>query len=43
MRLEAVSVTCTGQINDWLATATPQQVGASGEMSGDFFGIDVGL
>ncbi|MFN9451679.1 MAG: YjgN family protein [Rubrivivax sp.] len=43
MRLEAVTVTCTGNINEWLATATPTQVGASGEMSGDFFGIDVGL
>jgi uncharacterized membrane protein YjgN (DUF898 family) len=43
LRLEAVSVTCLGDIGQWVGTGTATQAGASGEMSGDFFGIDMGL
>lgn len=43
MRLQAVAIAVQGDIDSWVAEAAQTQDGAAGEMSGDFFGIDVGL
>jgi uncharacterized membrane protein YjgN (DUF898 family) len=43
MRLEAVSFDMEGRVEDWQSSPSGQAVGGSGEMSGDFFGFDVGL
>lgn len=43
LRLQAVSVHAEGDIEAWVAAAPVAAGSGSGEMSGDFFGIDVGL
>jgi uncharacterized membrane protein YjgN (DUF898 family) len=43
MRVQAVQVTADGDVDAWLARAGTSAGTGSGEMSGDFFGIDVGL
>lgn len=43
LRLEAVRVELIGRMDGWSAAASATGPGAAGEMSGDFFGIDVGL
>ena len=43
MRLEAVEVRATGHIDSWAADMPAPSGTGSGEMAGDFFGIDVGL
>jgi uncharacterized membrane protein YjgN (DUF898 family) len=43
MRLLAVSVELVGSVDDWAALGLHADQDASGEMAGDFFGLDVGL
>lgn len=43
LRLESVTVEFEGDVEQWLAGAAGRAGGGSGEMAGDFFGIDVGL
>ena len=43
LRLQAISVQAQGDIDGWVAAAPAAAGSGSGEMSGDFFGIDVGL
>jgi uncharacterized membrane protein YjgN (DUF898 family) len=43
MRLEAVTLESSEDIDRWVALPSQATGNASGEMSGDFFGIDVGL
>jgi len=43
LRLEAMRIELIGRMDDWGVRAAAAGPGAAGEMSGDFFGIDVGL
>jgi uncharacterized membrane protein YjgN (DUF898 family) len=43
MHLETVEARTSGDVDAWLASATTSAGTGSGEMSGDFFGIDIGL
>jgi len=43
MHLEAVEARTSGDVDAWLARASSSAGTGSGEMSGDFFGIDIGL
>ncbi|MFG6464413.1 YjgN family protein [Roseateles sp. DXS20W] len=43
LRLEAVSIDCTGDPLDWVTAATAGHEDATGDIAGDFFGIDMGL
>lgn len=43
MHLEAVEARTSGDLDGWLARAGASAGTGSGEMSGDFFGIDIGL
>ncbi|MCE4555740.1 YjgN family protein [Roseateles cellulosilyticus] len=43
MRLEAVSIESDGDPSDWVATAHAGHADATGDIAGDFFGIDMGL
>ena len=43
MHLEAVEARTSGDVDAWLARAGTSAGTGSGEMSGDFFGIDIGL
>jgi uncharacterized membrane protein YjgN (DUF898 family) len=43
LRLSAVQVQVEGDIDTWRGGAEQSAVSASGEMAGDFFGIDLGL
>ena len=43
LKLAAVSITLDGDLQQWLGTQSAQDPNAIGEMSGDFFGFDVGL
>lgn len=43
LRLQAMAVVAEGDIDAWQADPTAVAGSGSGEMSGDFFGIDVGL
>ena len=43
MRLEALQARASGDIDAWLARAGSSAGTGSGEMSGDFFGFDIGL
>ncbi|MBQ0934854.1 YjgN family protein [Ideonella paludis] len=42
LKLEAVSITVTGSVDDWVAEASAMN-DASGDAAGDFFGMDMGL
>jgi uncharacterized membrane protein YjgN (DUF898 family) len=43
LRLEAVSIGCDEDPADWVAAAHAGHADATGEIAGDFFGIDMGL
>ncbi|MFT7776488.1 YjgN family protein [Roseateles sp.] len=43
LRLEAVSIEVTGDMNGWDGSDSAAYADASGEAAGDFFGIDLGL
>ena len=43
LRVEAVSVLATGDIDNWIALQGAHEQDASGDAAGDFFGIDLGL
>ncbi|RZJ11237.1 MAG: DUF898 domain-containing protein [Rubrivivax sp.] len=43
LRLEAVSIDCADDPLDWVAAASAGHADATGEIAGDFFGIDMGL
>ncbi|PTT78739.1 hypothetical protein DBR42_22785, partial [Pelomonas sp. HMWF004] len=43
LRLEAVSITSQGDPADWMAAAQAGHADATGDIAGDFFGIDMGL
>ena len=43
MRLEAVQIDCTEDPSDWVASAQAGHSDATGDIAGDFFGIDMGL
>jgi uncharacterized membrane protein YjgN (DUF898 family) len=43
LRLEAVGIGCDEDPADWLATASAGHADATGDIAGDFFGIDMGL
>lgn len=42
LKLEAVSITVSGSVDEWVAEASAMN-DASGDAAGDFFGIDMGL
>ena len=43
LRLEAVSIGCDEDPADWVAAAQAGHADATGDIAGDFFGIDMGL
>lgn len=43
LRLEVVGVDCDGDPLDWVAAANTGHEDATGDIAGDFFGIDMGL
>jgi uncharacterized membrane protein YjgN (DUF898 family) len=43
LRLQAVSIGCDDDPLDWVAAAQAGHEDATGELAGDFFGIDMGL
>ena len=43
LKLEAMSVEVDGDVDEWVARASPDTQGALGDAAGDFFGIDLGL
>lgn len=43
LRLQAVSIEARTEPQDWVAPLAPGRSDASGDVAGDFFGIDVGL
>lgn len=43
MRLEAVSIGCDEDPADWVVASQKGHADATGDMAGDFFGIDMGL
>lgn len=43
LRLEAVSIGCDEDPADWVAVAAAGHADATGDIAGDFFGIDMGL
>ncbi|MGM9482710.1 YjgN family protein [Roseateles sp. NT4] len=43
LRLEAVSIGCDEDPADWVASAHAGHADATGDIAGDFFGIDMGL
>ncbi|MDR7297291.1 uncharacterized membrane protein YjgN (DUF898 family) [Pelomonas aquatica] len=43
LRLEAVSIGCDEDPADWVAAARAGHADATGDIAGDFFGIDMGL
>ena len=43
LRLSAVHITLEGELDPWMASLSQGTRTTSGEMAGDFFGIDVGL
>jgi len=43
LRLEAVSIGCDDDPADWVAAANADHADATGDIAGDFFGIDMGL
>ena len=43
LRLQAVTLTTTEDVAQWSARARPGMQDATGEVAGDFFGIDMGL
>lgn len=43
LRLEAVSIESTEDPADWITAATAAHADATGDIAGDFFGIDMGL
>lgn len=43
LRLQAVHIDCKGDPAEWLAAAHAGHADATGDISGDFFGIDMGL
>lgn len=43
LRLQAVSIESAGDPADWVAAATAGHADATGDIAGDFFGIDMGL
>ncbi len=43
LRLEAVTIACEGDAQDWMAAAHAGHADATGDIAGDFFGIDMGL
>ncbi|HEY1131699.1 MAG TPA: YjgN family protein [Roseateles sp.] len=43
LRLEAVTIACEGDAQDWVAAAHAGHADATGDIAGDFFGIDMGL
>lgn len=43
LRLQAVSVAVSGNLDDWVSQHVPRSHEAAGDAAGDFFGIDVGL
>jgi uncharacterized membrane protein YjgN (DUF898 family) len=43
LRLEAVSIGCDEDPADWVAAANAGHADATGDIAGDFFGIDMGL
>ena len=43
VRLESVSLTVDGHVDDWVNTESAKMDDATGDLAGDFFGIDLGL
>jgi uncharacterized membrane protein YjgN (DUF898 family) len=43
LRLEAVSIDCSEDPADWVAAASAGHADATGDIAGDFFGLDMGL
>ncbi|SEL30532.1 Uncharacterized membrane protein YjgN, DUF898 family [Roseateles sp. YR242] len=43
LRLQGVSVTLDGDLDTWLARQQTPETAATGDLAGDFFGIDMGL
>jgi uncharacterized membrane protein YjgN (DUF898 family) len=43
LRLEAVSLDVDGNVDDWVNTQNARMDDATGDLAGDFFGIDLGL
>jgi uncharacterized membrane protein YjgN (DUF898 family) len=43
LRLESVSLTVAGNVDDWVSTESAKMDDATGDLAGDFFGIDLGL
>ena len=43
VRLESVSLTVDGPVDDWVNTENAKMDDATGDLAGDFFGIDLGL
>ncbi len=43
LRLEAVSLDVDGNVDDWVSTQSARMDDATGDLAGDFFGIDLGL
>ena len=43
LRLQAVNIECADDPADWVSAATAGHADATGDIAGDFFGIDMGL
>jgi uncharacterized membrane protein YjgN (DUF898 family) len=43
LRLEAVTISATEEPADWVAARSAGHADATGDVAGDFFGIDMGL
>lgn len=43
LRLEAMSLDVTGDVDEWVASAQAEGSGVLGDAAGDFFGMDLGL